>query len=233
MLLAPQYWSFDNLLWCPPALSSSIKSSLRDACNFRPLAKSLFLALINKIVISAQIKHLLGSGSPSAIFGRIVPVCVNSINGHFRLRLTQIGKKISKIMPTLTKFYASATVIFKSWIVGVLTALLNAKPYSVQSCFGFAMSCICFVKLTSSRARAFTMKTAARLSHARFQMVAAHKFNAATIANALAVFSCRLHQKATKSLARLNRANFFPRHKYSSIVRINNNTNYRGLSNGI
>lgn len=230
--LAPQYWSFNNFFHRPAKSNSIFKGTPWYANLPRPLPKALGLPIISKKLYCSSIEHLLLAARPSAIRRFIISVYVNPVYRHKRSWLAHIFKKFTKIKPSVANRNTSSAVMFKRRVVGIFTSLFNGKPNSMQSCLRFAVSHVSFMKIICSSARTLTMKTTARLRCARFKVVSAHKSFVSAIANALAIFPRILNIQASKALPVLYRVDFFSRHKNSSIMRFEYNTNNRRLSSG-
>ena len=91
----------------------------------------------------SAIKSLFSKGNPSAVFWTVISIYINSLNRKVILivRIFNPIRKINIIIPFFTNFYTSATVIFVSKIVRVLTSLAHTLPNFVDSGKRFVMLC--------------------------------------------------------------------------------------------
>jgi hypothetical protein len=218
-------------MFAPPLAQSFVKRIPMNPKSFSPLCNSEGFSLMGNSAICSRITHLLGSGRPTTIIGAIAKIIVNPFKRHALLRLTHIRKKIGEIEPAITEFNSPRAVMFICRVIRVAATLLYPKPNAMQFSPSFAVLRVSFMKVLGARAASLTMQASAGLRHASFKVVAPNCFSSAAVAKAQTIFAGGLNSKSTKALANNNRVIFFSRHKFSSIMRINYNTNNRRLSN--
>ena len=224
-------WNSDSIVFAPSTAQPFVKSVAVNSKSFSPLCNSEGFALMGNSAICPSITHLLSSGRPTTIIRAIAKVIINSFKRHAFLRLAHIRKKIGEIKPAIAEFNPPRAVMFIRRVIWIAATLFYSKPNAVQSCSTFPMLCVGFVKVLGARATSFTMQASAGLRHAGFKVVAPNCFSSAAVAKAQTIFARGLNSKSTKALANNNGVSFFSRHKFSSIMRINHNTNTRRLSN--
>lgn len=226
-------WNSNSIMFAPPLAQSFVKRISVNPKFFSPLCNGEGFALMGDSAICPRITHLLGSGCPATIIGAIAKVIINPFKRHVLFRLTHIRKKIGEIKPAIAEFNPSRTVMFISRIIRVAATLLYTKPNIVQFSPSFAMLRVSFMKVLGARAASLAMQASARLRHTGFKVVAPNCFSNAAVAKAQTIFARGLNNKSSKTLANNNRVSFFSGHKFSSIMRINYNTNNRRLSNAL
>ena len=103
-----------------------------------------------------SIERLLLKWNPCAIFWAVISIYINSFNCKiiFVIRSFNPIGKINIIIPCVTNFYSSTTIIFKITIFKILTTLTHTLPNFVSSRIRFIM----FSKSFSSPTRP-TVKT--------------------------------------------------------------------------
>lgn len=203
---------FYSLLNCPSCAQPFIKSIARNSKFYSPFGNSKGYPFVFDYFIPSCIKHLLFSGSPSAIRRLIVSVGVNSVKGHPRLWFAKVGKKVRKIMPTFAQFNASAAIIRIRWIFFIIASLFYAVPYTINRRFAHAMGSIGRVEIFHSFSRFFISQTTARSNLKILKMVSSYLFNIPTPTLAKSITPCREDCKITNNGTDNQLVSFFSRH---------------------
>lgn len=126
--------------WCDysfydvPSVTRSIADITRFyAVNLAPFRKRFRLTVYNYLpFVSFSVPPLFGARSPSAIFGGVITIIVDSVDGVFRGRLlTHICKKIIKTRstpPPIADSYTPTPVSFICVNIRIITASYHLTP---------------------------------------------------------------------------------------------------------
>lgn len=126
---ASDSWLGEGFFNCPPIIKSVFNSFPDKSCYPCPLGNAEASSIESNDTVSACIATLFFSICPMAIFWTIVSVVVNAIDTvRRRGARAHIGQEGTRVMPLITDFYISSTVVLVLWIVGVFAPLNHRSP---------------------------------------------------------------------------------------------------------
>lgn len=125
----------------PTVIESLIECWLRHIKNSRPFAKCVNLILKCYKAGSSSIARLFFASSPTAVFGRIISVILNSLKRKsFFVSRSHISDKFLNIIPSHTYFYSPAAIAIIITILLPLATIVHITPCLVKKvtakCFG-------------------------------------------------------------------------------------------------
>lgn len=124
--------SFQCLFCCFASSQSKINSVIGQASFFTPFRYSQSLSKCGNKTCVSSIFSLLFSISPFAIFRTISLIVINTFNTKIVWSFSHVVQKISKVKPTITNCYTSASVIFISLAFWASTSFFNSFPYLIR-----------------------------------------------------------------------------------------------------
>jgi hypothetical protein len=86
------------------------------------------------------VAHLLTAGCPSRVTWFIVSVVINAVEHEmWGWPITNIGKKIDKVMPAFAHLNSATPVVPVCMVAGIVTAVHHVGPYGIDWRSGVAM----------------------------------------------------------------------------------------------
>jgi hypothetical protein len=113
-----------------------------QATYLSPFGDGECLAVVRNLLAGSSISRLSLSGRPPAVFGLVISIWVNAINGIFRARtFAHVLKEVLKAAsPSLTDSYASGKVKPERIGIGSCATGDYRAPAYVSFCFGHSVS---------------------------------------------------------------------------------------------
>ena len=124
--------SLQGLFWCFFSSQPKINRVIGQPCFFAPLCYGQSFSKGGNKPRVSSIFGLFFSSGPSAIFGAIPFLIVNSLNAKSIWPFTHVAQEISKIKPAVTNCNSPTPVIFVSLALGTCASFFNALPYLVS-----------------------------------------------------------------------------------------------------
>src|SRR3990172_1389379 len=101
---------------------------LMEAQPTKPISNAQRFPIDRNKMVCTHIAGLFTGRSPMAIFGRVVSVVVNAVDGAIFGTNIHVFQKITKIVPACAYANATTTVVLKSRRVGVFATLNHSCP---------------------------------------------------------------------------------------------------------
>ena len=209
-------------MWATP-LNSTTNSAKWGMANFCPLSHAQCDAIKCYFNIRPLVIALLLLRSPSNIVRFIIAIIIYAINRMFRGRpfANMVIKCHEIIFPFIANSYASTTIIFKGFIVRIVTTLKNIAPYAIFRSMRHAMSVsILFKRFFGKATATFCMTIANICTVNRRYFTASASANPTSFA-LFGIFSSFNNSKTSKSFSgKINkfRHDINPQAKVASIL---------------
>lgn len=208
-LLSSHNWGFKCFFY-RPSFAKPLAESVMSHIHFSsPLSYCHCFFFICEKMINATIVLLILSTRPNAIFFVIPGIIILAFDSIIYRRLTHILKKISKIFePSITYFYAAATIILICPIIGIVTSLFHAHKNAINSFIAKSVRILKGSHMGCSGTRRLIAKTSAGLCKTGYKMSHLNQFfcpaftNTVHVANIFSFSrSFRNYGKSSKFLA--------------------------------
>lgn len=139
----------NRLLSRPPASQSLPDDRARNSSFSSPFRQGLSLAITCEIVVLSAVVCLFGCSRPSTVSGFIVPVAVNSVDGHSIESRSHVGqKRLERFPPSTADTNASTSVVMIPNMLWIFASRYDSTPaliswvYISFSCVTMRPSCV-------------------------------------------------------------------------------------------
>ncbi len=130
----------------PSSCQAGIEGRSSQAKSIRPVLKNHSSPIVGNDDIASVVATLFLPGGPRAIFGAIISIIVNAVNGVlWRGTSAHVGQKLRKpigAQPSFTDLYAATPIVFICVIVGIITTLSHRTPDGKLRQLRLAVRCV-------------------------------------------------------------------------------------------
>lgn len=109
-------------------LQPRMESAVWHSCYLRPFNQRFRFAIERDSCVGSPVPALLRFGCPNAIKWFVVSVVVFALNAHPCWRVSHVGEKVFKFLPTCAHGNAATTIIRETGISRVAASLFHSMP---------------------------------------------------------------------------------------------------------
>lgn len=138
--LSPSWSSYSSMMR-PSQMNTSTQDGWRNSSLLRPFIYCHGFAIACYFMVVSLIPTLRRPSSPSAISRFVIPIIIYPVYLMFVCwSFSHVVKEtFETVRPPFADYYASATVIGKSYVVRICTPRFHCSPDIVSRCSSFAM----------------------------------------------------------------------------------------------
>lgn len=125
-------WFSQGALDGPASPETGYQGRVGNAQPLGPICQQHSLTIVGQANVAATVSRLLGVRRPSAVFGTVRAVVVNSVEGVFRRRARpHVSVEVLEGLPALTYYDPTSAVVGPSRVVAVSAATTHPHPHGM------------------------------------------------------------------------------------------------------